>query len=91
MKQNYLKYLLILLLLQNKSYALRCGNAVIVLGDTPQTVKIACGKPTQIHSLRRGKSKAIQWTYDFGPHEFKEVLTFQKDKLVQMNTAGYGG
>jgi hypothetical protein len=30
------------------------------------------------------------WTYNFGPHELIYVLTFRDDRLVRIQTRGYG-
>jgi hypothetical protein len=30
------------------------------------------------------------WTYNFGPHELIYVLTFRKDRIVNIRTRGYG-
>lgn len=88
------KYFLILLFIIMPVHALRCGNALIKLGDTPRTVRTYCGKPAHVHRIIRdnkyGKSEKVQWAYDFGPREFIYILTFKHGKLIKIVTKGYG-
>lgn len=78
--------------------ALRCGNQIINLGDTPAKVKQYCGVPMRDSVIKR-KSKANKnhhneqqkiWTYNFGSSDFLYVLTFRNNKLNKIETHGYG-
>jgi hypothetical protein len=44
----------------------------------------------KLRSIATQGNQQTTWTYNFGPHEFLYVLTFERGKLVAMRTDGYG-
>jgi hypothetical protein len=82
------------------AWALRCGNQVIVIGDTQNKVQRYCGKPTAKNKLRKpglqkskSKHKKIRqeiWIYNFGAQDFLYALTFTAGKVSDIETNGYG-
>lgn len=93
---------LLLTLASFQAYAMRCGNEIIMEGDVKEKILKYCGKPSHKakdkivfyeyrfgHKHKRSK-KVIKWFYNFGPTEFYYVLTFEKGKVIAVNTDGYG-
>jgi hypothetical protein len=86
--------------------SLRCGNKLVVSGDTLYDVKMRCGEPafatrrTELRSVSgwgpgAGATRTIEvvideWTYDFGPQKFVQYLTFEQGRLVYV-VAGHRG
>lgn len=77
--------------------SLSCGDSIVRVGATAETVLAKCGQPalrdsflTPVapgpHAVRRD---AI-WYYDRGPHRLIDVLHFEGGTLARIGTAGYG-
>ena len=87
--------LAILLFTDTAGAAMRCGTALISLGDTADVVRQKCGAPDssvdQLPVLRSGGAKPFNaakvglWVY--GPRNgAKQHLRFIDDKLVEIET-----
>lgn len=95
---------LVILLLATSVFALRCGNELIAIGDTPAKVLQACGQPlskskTQLQNMspqrgisakKRKTNTILIWTYNFGSTDFLYTLSFQHGRLTHIETNGYG-
>ncbi len=60
--------------------SLRCGEALIEVGDSELKVAQECGKPTLVD---RG-----QWIYDMGPTEPRRVIWIQDGYVRSMKEVG---
>lgn len=76
---------------------LRCGSRVIVQGDSQYVVEQKCGAPDFIDSWRVpapfnfGFVALVEdWYYNFGPSRLIQVLRFRNQRLVDIETDGYG-
>lgn len=87
--------LAILLFANTAEATMRCGTALISLGDTADVVRQKCGAPEssvdQMPALRSngvpklGTAKVSLWVY--GPRNgAKQHLRFIEDKLVEIET-----
>ena len=68
---------------------MRCGNKVVVVGDTTTEVKIICGKPfdSQSTGLKETNDTYVQierYTYVFGKGKISKILEFHGGKLVKI-------
>lgn len=82
------------------AFGLRCGNDLVMLGDSAARIEQICGVPTSKVPLFEEKrivnnrevtiSQEEKWTYNFGPQDFLYVLRFVNDKLAAVDTDGYG-
>jgi hypothetical protein len=78
--------------------ALRCGGSLVSVGDVRLEVAAKCGEPSEktlyYEERKIGRSTRIVpvevWIYNFGPQRFVYFLTFEKGKLVETRTGGYG-
>lgn len=80
---------------------MRCGTQLVTESDTKASVLAKCGAPTRQTSSNESwkppkeggvtfHKKTEVWTYNRGPREFVQELRFENDKLVSVNTGGYG-
>ena len=94
---------LFLVLPAHTALALRCGNRIVDVGDSKFDVLVRCGEPTAIEQrseelteregagrLRSGIVATEEWIYNFGPTQFLNILTFRDERLVSIETRGYG-
>lgn len=93
---------LALLLLPAPASALRCGTRLVDVGDSKYDVLHRCGEPAAtelrqeelIEEEGSGRRRVItvteEWIYNFGPSSFLYVLLFHEDRLVWIETRGYG-
>lgn len=102
---------LTVLALNAPAWAMRCGNNLVVEGDTKYQVYQRCGNPdfqeTRIiyRSVRiRGSGlnqpgmdvyetipvQIEEWTYNFGPERFIELLTFENGRVTNIRPLDYG-
>ena len=58
----------------NSQDTMSCGDGFVQIGDTESAVLDKCGEPT----LREGD----RWTYDRGPGQFLEILTFGEGRIL---------
>lgn len=82
------------------AFGLRCGNDLVMLGDTAARIEHICGAPTsKVTSFEEKRiinnrevivSQGEKWTYNFGSQDFLYVLSFVNDKLSAVDTDGYG-
>ena len=80
----------------------RCPRTgrIVHEGDTMAEVLNECGEPElstpaglRIRRINKVESIAIQieeWTYDFGPHRFIQILRFENGRLQSIERGGYG-
>ena len=106
-----IKYLVLffLFLVGNLAFAdnaLRCGNYLVVIGDSEAKVLARCGKPEQQISTNKVEAqintispiKSIEkvdipvdiWTYNFGSQRLQYKLTFENGELVTIESGDYG-
>jgi hypothetical protein len=94
---------LFLFLITNTAFAdsMRCGRRLVRSGDPKIKVLMTCGEPilkevvgerTVRRRYRGGREwitlKIEKWTYDLGFNEFLHILTFEGDRLVDVERAG---
>jgi hypothetical protein len=81
----------------------RCGDRVVLLGDTKAEVIIKCGDTDMKDSHEENIIKNIdpftkqkvtvvvdEWTYNLGPDSLIRILRFENGRLVDIKTGGYG-
>jgi hypothetical protein len=87
---------------QGDSNTLRCGNKLIELGDSADTVRKICGEPGSVEydskTFRGGGSLGgicfhgtvpiERWTYQRGATRFTAILTLADGKLVRISFTG---
>lgn len=82
-------------------YALRCGDHLIDVGDSKIKVLHNCGRPTILDTINNcvfmtkqhrctNTNSTVIWTYNFGPNQFVYVITFANNKVISIETNGYG-
>jgi hypothetical protein len=84
---------------------MRCHNQLIETGDSKAKVLQYCGKPSSKNKLHHRKNSKNyfdrksrkyhrraeeKWIYNFGPQDFIYVITFEKGKVSEITTEGYG-
>lgn len=83
---------------------LRCGQALLELGDTMTKVEQQCGAPTERNEFsapyyytdnwgnRRygGEQKYTEWIYNFGPQRFMMKVKFIGSEIANITELGYG-
>jgi hypothetical protein len=86
------------------SFAFRCGDGLVAVGDSKAKVLLECGPPTlkettsvksKVNTTASGKrskntKKVDQWYYNCGDNDFVYVLTFEGGVLVKESTSGRG-
>jgi hypothetical protein len=86
--------------------ALRCDSRLVSIGDRTFDVRQMCGDPDDrrvrqesrlIRIFREGRLIELlveveveEWTYNLGPYRFIRILRFENDRLVRIDTGGYG-
>jgi hypothetical protein len=83
--------------------SVRCGDALVMVGDSEPQVLAKCGAPSnRTPSERRvltqpAPDETVEtatfvetWTYDRGPSDFVQFLTFQSGRLDNIELGGYG-
>lgn len=85
---GFLLWMIFLFVSEGSALAFYCGSRLISIGDSKGEVEARCGKP----AWKEGRSpkKMEEWTYDFGPQAFIQVLTFKGEKLAGIRSGGYG-
>jgi hypothetical protein len=92
-----------LMLIPQSSFAMRCGNNLVDVGDTKIIVLKKCGEPTLKEEVgedftrendslgRRGEKRYVeQWTYNFGSSRLIYVLTIKNGRVVDIQTTDKG-
>lgn len=76
---------------------LRCGSRLVSLEDLSAQVLAVCGEPTYRDQwyyelpYNRGYAADVEvWTYNFGPSRLLQVLKFRDDRLIDIQSDGYG-
>lgn len=103
MRFGILLVLLVILAWAGDAHALRCGNRVVTTGDHTFQVRERCGEPYWTNATsellvsgldgpleRRVERHVEEWFYNFGPNRLVHRLVFADDRLVRIETAGYG-
>jgi Protein of unknown function (DUF2845) len=99
MKSKVVKGLIILTLFvfSGQTYALRCGNKLVNIGDRKYDVIYKCGEPTytdyydQVTAYYPYYTEQVDvWTYNFGNTRFMQELIFRNGILHRINILGYG-
>jgi len=89
-----------------KSEALRCGRDLVLEGDRKIEVLASCGDPAtidtwqetrRVRDFRWGRFWNVwetvvveEWTYNFGPRRFIQVIRFENGRVVKIEDGGYG-
>ena len=88
---------LTLLVFSGQTYALRCGNKLVNIGDRKHDVIYKCGEPDftdyfdQIMTYYPYITEKVDvWTYNFGTTQFMQELIFRNGILRRINILGYG-
>jgi hypothetical protein len=80
----------------------QCQSSVHSTGDTTTEVLLQCGPPADVqrwyeeHAIGNRRAQRWvsvpyeRWTYNFGPHRFLRILTFEGGRLIRQETAGKG-
>ncbi|HYE35800.1 DUF2845 domain-containing protein [Methylocaldum sp.] len=106
MKKAILLSGLCLCLLAPSAWALRCGSRLVTLGDYKLQVLSKCGEPIFTDSRIEFRVVRLygsgleferyvpvtidEWTYNFGPNRFVQLLRFENGRLVDVESLGYG-
>lgn len=72
--------------------SLRCSGGIVDRGDSAAQVQRYCGKPDHIEQWQ-GHAPAAPgavWFYDRGPSRLLRVLRFRAQRLVAIDSDGYG-
>ena len=84
----------------------RCGSEIVKIGDSTETVKRVCGKPSSTYSKKgkesstRSKKKkedgaetaySKKWYYDRGYGDYIYVLSFKGNTLKKIQKSDRGG
>lgn len=68
----------------------RCGEPTASEQRDEGTTETSVDPVTK-HIVSRKTSVLVEeWTYDFGPNSLVHILRFSNNKLVKIDTAGYG-
>lgn len=94
--------ILSLLTMQN-AFAFRCGNDLVVTGDSKLSVANKCGQPDWVDRWseevidfpdtdfeRRAVRINERWLYNPGPRQFIRIITFNGSTVSAIETAGRG-
>jgi hypothetical protein len=78
---------------------LRCGNRLVIVGETKVDVLAKCGQPLfseivgedHIRTPYGDQIRTVEeWTYNFGATDFLYVLTFKGGRLVKIQQGERG-
>jgi hypothetical protein len=72
------------------SYGLRCGTALVSVGDSTAEVIAKCGEPEEAEVVLGVFDTIERWTYNFGSTKFIRYLRFVNDRLTAIRTGQYG-
>lgn len=99
---------LLMLFLSPPSYALKCSNRIVDVGDRVDKVQNRCGEPEASNSYKKNVAVAYldprtnltyfqnvevlvdEWTYNFGPMHFKQLLRFENSVLKEIQNLERG-
>ena len=89
MRRRSFFYLLLLTVMclhqQVAAQSLRCGTALIQVGDSKLKVMRRCGEPMYKDVISGDlDSKVEQWVYQRGSREFPMVLTIRGQKVIRI-------
>ena len=70
--------------------SLRCGNALVQIGETQLQVMHECGLPDARDSYFGGNGGLDKWTYNRGPEDFIYVFTFYNGELKYIKETDRG-
>ncbi len=96
----------LLLALPAGALAFRCGNDLVQVGDRKIEVLKKCGEPASIdewdvvkpvstfilgHRYENvAEVRVEEWTYNFGPSVFIQIVRFENGEVVETRAGGYG-
>lgn len=88
-------FALALVVFSGTASALRCGNNLVLVGDSKGEVLSKCGEPDIKDVLGEEKVNNVklvveEWFYDFGPHQLTKKLLFKGGKLFKIFDGPYG-
>lgn len=90
-KSNLIAGVTLLCLLPFTSHAegFRCGNKLVMEGDTTTEIQLKCGKPLSEEDLGYQKDgddyvKVTRLVYDLGSGKFLRILEMRNGKLYQV-------
>lgn len=80
---------------------MRCGNRIVGEGDTKAEVLVKCGQPLLREYIGEDveieygygtyrKRIVEEWTYNFGPSKFMQILHFRGNKLIEIRNGDKG-
>jgi Protein of unknown function (DUF2845) len=69
----------------------RCGDQLVDLGSSQDTVLAQCGEPTQVaegaDDIGEGVAVPVEeWLYNFGPTTLPAILVFRNGSLATVRT-----
>lgn len=85
--------------------SLRCGTGIVQVGDSKLDLSARCGRPALVDQRVEERAAfgadgrpapgrlsvtVEQWTFDFGPQEFIQLVTLEGGKIVRIERGGYG-
>ncbi|MCR9090847.1 DUF2845 domain-containing protein [Algiphilus sp.] len=87
-----LSALLLLLHSAPLSATLRCGGGIVDEGDSAAQVRRHCGPPDHVEHWKGQPPAApgVVWFYDRGASRLLRVLRFRAQRLVRIDSDGYG-
>lgn len=82
-------------------WALRCGSQIVGEGDTKVEVLAKCGEPLLREYIGEdatfnygygtySKRTVEEWTYNFGPNKFMQILRFRGSTLIDIKNGDKG-
>lgn len=76
---------------------LRCGGALVQIGDPAAVVRSNCGRPDFVDRWIGSAGQAYgpapsveEWTYNRGSNRLLQILVFENGKLKRIRDDGYG-
>lgn len=79
--------------------SIRCEGGIVSIGDSKLDLLGKCGPPAlvderfdrrQAASGFRAEVSVEQWTYNFGPNRFLQIVTLVDGKVAAVERGGYG-
>ncbi|RME32534.1 MAG: DUF2845 domain-containing protein [Gammaproteobacteria bacterium] len=65
--------------------SLRCGNLLVLVGDSKYRVLDRCGEPDHRERISGDLERPVEeWVYHRGPQRFTRILTFEGSTLIRI-------